>query len=477
MKHYLLGLACALTTTAALAQTTPDTRLQELLGRPRTPQPELAGPGLAPARRGPALRLPAKRITYDWNSATQQWQAPMHHTTSYTADGQPSLVVIADSATQQLQARLTYAYNATGRQTLSLGEKWTGSAWQNDKRTTWTYDAQGNFTSTLDQQWVAGAWQNVSQLLNTYDSRNNRTSYLGQNWVNGAWVNSFGARSAYTYNATGQIVQTVEETLDTFLNTYSSRGRSIYTYPTPTSSLYSQVEYQELEAGAYVSNYRLQRTHDAQQRITYYETQTWNGTAWGPSTRGNYVYGPQPGDVQETAEYYSFGSWVNSSRYTFLNDAYGNLSKYESETWQNGAWIISYGYRYLRKYNPNGDIDRQVEQMVTSLGKAYENNRKDSFSDFQSITLGVQANAALAAQTQLYPNPTTGTVTLKLGELKEQAPVRVEVVNSLGQVVQRLVLQPRQGHTVLDLSAQPSGLYTVQLHTAAGLVVKKVVRQ
>ncbi|UOQ74614.1 T9SS type A sorting domain-containing protein [Hymenobacter cellulosilyticus] len=81
------------------------------------------------------------------------------------------------------------------------------------------------------------------------------------------------------------------------------------------------------------------------------------------------------------------------------------------------------------------------------------------------------------AHIQLYPNPTAGNVTLELAGLQEQAPVRAEVVNNLGQVVQRLVLPVRQGHATLDLSAQPAGLYTVQLYTSAGLVVKKVVRQ
>ncbi|UOQ74611.1 T9SS type A sorting domain-containing protein [Hymenobacter cellulosilyticus] len=66
-------------------------------------------------------------------------------------------------------------------------------------------------------------------------------------------------------------------------------------------------------------------------------------------------------------------------------------------------------------------------------------------------------------------------MTLELAGLKAPTPVRAEVVNSLGQVVQRLMLQP--GRVSLDLSAQPAGLYTVQLRTSAGLVVKKVVRQ
>ncbi|GAA3973647.1 T9SS type A sorting domain-containing protein [Hymenobacter antarcticus] len=85
----------------------------------------------------------------------------------------------------------------------------------------------------------------------------------------------------------------------------------------------------------------------------------------------------------------------------------------------------------------------------------------------------------LAARTALYPNPTTTRATLELAGLREQGPVKVEVVNVLGQTVQQLSAKPRQGllTETLDLSALPTGIYTVRIHTQEGTVMKRLMKE
>jgi hypothetical protein len=89
-----------------------------------------------------------------------------------------------------------------------------------------------------------------------------------------------------------------------------------------------------------------------------------------------------------------------------------------------------------------------------------------------------QQSQALAERASLFPNPATGSATLRL----QQAPaglVTVRVLNALGQLVQAYSRQPQAGTLELDLevSQLPAGVYAVQVSTAAGYFVKRLVRQ
>ncbi|MDO7877299.1 FG-GAP-like repeat-containing protein [Hymenobacter sp. ASUV-10] len=91
----------------------------------------------------------------------------------------------------------------------------------------------------------------------------------------------------------------------------------------------------------------------------------------------------------------------------------------------------------------------------------------------------MSTTAKLEAATALYPNPTTGRATVELSGLCEQGPVRIDVVNTLGQVLLQRSAQPRQGiiAQALDLRELPAGVYSVRLHAQEGTVVKRLVKE
>lgn len=86
------------------------------------------------------------------------------------------------------------------------------------------------------------------------------------------------------------------------------------------------------------------------------------------------------------------------------------------------------------------------------------------------------APAALAALASVYPNPAHGTATLLLPQaLRGSAATPVSVLNALGQVVYTAT-QPATAETLaLPLNGLASGIYTVQAHTAAGTVSRRLV--
>jgi len=75
----------------------------------------------------------------------------------------------------------------------------------------------------------------------------------------------------------------------------------------------------------------------------------------------------------------------------------------------------------------------------------------------------------------VYPNPTPdGHLTLELTGLQAKAS-QLEVLNSLGQTVQRRPLTP--GTATLSLAPLAAGVYTLRVHTEQGILTQRVVRE
>jgi photosystem II stability/assembly factor-like uncharacterized protein len=91
--------------------------------------------------------------------------------------------------------------------------------------------------------------------------------------------------------------------------------------------------------------------------------------------------------------------------------------------------------------------------------------------EFRPGTATANAAQALAAQVQLAPNPTHGSLTLTL-PVGARATT-VQVLNALGQLVRTYASAP----ATLDLSGLPAGVYAVRVQLAGELVTKRVVLQ
>ena len=81
--------------------------------------------------------------------------------------------------------------------------------------------------------------------------------------------------------------------------------------------------------------------------------------------------------------------------------------------------------------------------------------------------LSVKEQSLLNAQ--LYPNPTTGQLTVEMEGLTE-----VEVYNLVGQCLLRQVVS--EGTAIIDMSALQNGVYMVKVSANSGSVMQKVVK-
>jgi hypothetical protein len=96
------------------------------------------------------------------------------------------------------------------------------------------------------------------------------------------------------------------------------------------------------------------------------------------------------------------------------------------------------------------------------------------------------SNGALSATKQLpnvsvslYPNPANAPVVwLALNGLQQQAPVKVEIVNAVGQIVHTTQADVQRGNIQQEIAlpALPTGLYILRVHTAEGVINKQLLK-
>ncbi|TGE20266.1 T9SS type A sorting domain-containing protein [Hymenobacter aquaticus] len=439
----LLGLL-TLAATEVQAQTAPakhSSPLTTLL----TQKHPTADRGAAARGINATVVRPGQHVAYYWDTTARRWIVSSKQVNTYNSQGLIAQQVDQDSATSVPYGRYLYTYNAQGKE-----------------------------TSYTRQSWNNNTWVNSNRSLVTYDSRGNETLYESQDWSGNAWVTTNGYQSVYTYNAAGAMTEEVRKEL---LNgVYVNTDRITYTY---TNGRLSALLYEEWNNTAWQNDGRILDIvwYDyANNQPASYREQTFNGTSFVDDSRYTITWGANGSNVT-IREAYNISAWLNYRRYTDTKDSQGNDQLYTTESWTNNAWKQIEGSRYISIYNASNSLLRRVAQDFDDVTSQYVNTYKDTYSNFQTITLAAR-NAALEAQSALYPNPASGIVTLEVAGLSKAEAATGEVRNALGQLVQHFSVQPQAGKlsTRLDVSNLPSGVYTVRLQTAEGAIVKRVVR-
>ncbi|PJJ58804.1 T9SS type A sorting domain-containing protein [Hymenobacter chitinivorans] len=483
MKKPLLLLLATLgaSWSSAQAQTALAELTQAAAQRQFVPRNPLDVPfNAADAARSTTVRRNTRSTGYNWITSSNQWtSAPNSTALTYTAQALLQQAISVDSATRAPLNRLTYTYNPTGQATTSLTENWVNSAWQNSSQTNWTYDAQGRMLSQTSQTWTNGAWVNTFQYLYGYDAQGKMTSYSTLTWTNGAWKITSGYQIMTTYDTQNRLTEEMQSNWNSTSQVYGPSTRYQYTY-SGTSALYSSYVLQTWVNTAWANASRATNfIYDTQNRLTYYENQSWSNNAWALSSRTTTTYAAGSNNNVTVTQSLAGTSWVDNSRTTRTYDAQGNQLNFYVEIWTNNAWQPTSGQRYFDAFNSNNDIIRRLYQRVDATNHVFVNANKFYYYDYQSFVLAARPGS-LAAQVALYPNPASRTATLQLSGLQQAgAAAHVMVLNSLGQPVQHRQVRAQAGtlSLSLDLSSLPAGLYSVQVQTAEGATVQRLVKE
>ncbi|OON67451.1 hypothetical protein B0919_18495 [Hymenobacter sp. CRA2] len=408
-------------------------------------------PELAARRTQATVLRPAALTRYRWDELLNTWSTDVR-SRAFTYDAQARLTseTVTDSATTTPYSRILH-----------------------------TFTAQGQPLEDIDQDWNGTAWANSARVLALYDARGRYAGEELQEWNNNAWTPVAGTRETHTYNAAGQLTETVYEDFDANQNSYRRAGRETYTVG--PNGEWTDALGEDWTNGAYVKSYRTRNItwySFAELKPSFYDYQDWNDASgsWINDSRTTTVYQSNGSFISTRQVLTGPNVYANVQRKTETYDNFGTPLLSQDERWQGGQWVVEDASRHLLSYNADNTLRRDVQQNYDN--GTYTNTVRDVYGSYQSIVLATRTVAA-TVPAQLYPNPTTATAWLELGSARTQGPLSGQLLNALGQTVRPLRLTPAAStqRYALDLTGLAPGAYTVRLHADTGSVVQRIVKE
>jgi hypothetical protein len=130
------------------------------------------------------------------------------------------------------------------------------------------------------------------------------------------------------------------------------------------------------------------------------------------------------------------------------------------------------GNRFSLKYwNASKGIEYPLEPEIIKGVPTFLKN-ETTFASLGKFATGLEDISELNDEITIYPNPTYGKITLRAGN-KSLKGCNVEVMNSIGQLVSKVLLKTNPG--ILDLSGNTAGIYYIKVTQDMGTHTRKIV--
>ncbi|MCX6278474.1 MAG: T9SS type A sorting domain-containing protein [Bacteroidetes bacterium] len=408
-----------------------------------------------------------ERKPFHLSSDTNLWQFIKHQ-----IPDQRTLIQIYDSAFHWQWDTITYrwkiatktinvVYDSKNNLISYLGQRKSGSVWENSLQYFASYNAWNNPATQIYKSWNGTAWVNLWQYFFIYDANNNETSYLWQSWNGGAWVNE---------------------------------SQNIYAYDGNNNRITNLLQRWNGSAWENLSQYNY--TYDANNNCTGELKQIWNSAAWENSSQYIFTYDNNNSLTSELWQSWYDNTWMNTSQYTYNYDVNLNLTNKLRQNWNGAAWVNfwQYTFSYNVGNNPENIIQQSWNgsQWVNFSQYAYTydaNNFETSYSliywnssgvvvssgdsayfYFHTIS-GINDLMAKEGNTTVYPNPTTGKVTISSNNNISSA-----LIYSLYGECTYSDFKFSQ-ETSINLSDYSKGIYVIKIQCGSKIYTRKIVVQ
>jgi hypothetical protein len=130
------------------------------------------------------------------------------------------------------------------------------------------------------------------------------------------------------------------------------------------------------------------------------------------------------------------------------NDEFGNPGFLEGNPYQVKLWSMETGK------------EMAIDPDMISGPEGFLKNESVFLSLQKYGIQGQNENVALENMVLVYPNPTSGTITISLANLPSE-PTGVKIMNASGQTIRHQILEGKE--MIVDLSGNPPGMYIVNV--------------
>jgi len=221
--------------------------------------------------------------------------------------------------------------------------------------------------------------------------------------------------------------------------------------------------------------------YDANNNLTSYLIQTWNGSTWVTAYQLTITYDSNNNQTCRLTQQWNGSVWVNISQYIATYDANNNWTSWSTQHWNGSAWINNF-YQSMT-YDANKFRVSDLFKFYNSTGTAITGG--DSAHYYFHTAVGISAPAAVEGGINIYPNPTSGQLTIENGQMTIKS---VEIYDMMGERCLTTLTHPQppltgalafaQRGLSVDVSSLAPGIYFVRIKDARdNITARKFVKE
>ena len=386
-------------------------------------------------------------------------------------------------------SKTIYTYDLNKNKTSEVHKLWNGSFWRGDYKYIYTYDSDNNLTVFVDTEWDKNQkkWINYSQDLYTYDSYSKLKNHINQMWIGGVWVNFF--KELYSYDSNNNLINLVTNFWDGSI--WYDAIQVIYTYDSNNNLI--NTGNQNWNGNNWENTFQILKAYDSNNNLLSYAAQSWNGNSWTDIHKFIYTYDSNNNQISYDYQYWNdIGScWIDDFYYLYTYDSNNNqTSSIYYKTWYINIWslvsqdmytydsnnnqtIIEHqdwngnnwdnAYKICRTYNSNNQILITQSKIWSDMSSSWVNTDSMFYYYSESLTTMAKDIAKFIIKVDVYPNPTTGKITLELENI--EGNYNFEITNMNGQLmdVENIQVSESNHNTQFDLNKYTKGIYFLRI--------------
>lgn len=327
--------------------------------------------------------------------------------------------------------RSVYQYNSSGLVSEILFQKpgSTTSQWINESKSIYSYDANKNKTQEISQLWNTdnSNWVNQSKINNSYDSKNNLIQEVVSGWIpaSNSWTEA--QKRDLTINNKNKVTEELVQIWNFDNSGWDNYLKSSFTFDGEQNLIEILSVSWDSDKSQWNNIFNSILKYNSENKKIEEITQTWDidNSEWRNDKKVIYTY-----DGKNLSEMYTY--YTTSDGKNWLD--------YSKETYEyiNDEDIIAVN-RFSRWNEINENFDNQYREEIICL--------KNSSS----------VNNILANSISLYPNPTSGFITIKT-----LFNSNYNLIDCIGKEHQKGFLL--EGTNFINLNQIKSGIYFLKIN-------------
>ncbi|KAA9340945.1 T9SS type A sorting domain-containing protein [Adhaeribacter soli] len=371
-------------------------------------------------------------------------------------------------------ANSTYTYDSHGNQLTKLSLDPNTN--ENISKNEMTYHVSGEPSSNLSYQWQNNSWVVTHGWKDTliFDTNNRVVIRIKKDIQNGIWE---VRKTEYNYDVNGNKVEEIGSTLVN--GNWNLSNRRSYSW---ANGLITEVQHdvpgganwQKMEKYVYAS-WHLANVNPASYIRYIYDRAT---NQWSPGSRNTISLTGNGGSIY-TVELNQNNAWVNYYRINEYYDSKGNYTGYLKEIYA-GGWEPEAENQVLITYNSLFEITSMTYRWPQIVGGQMTGPVVDQYkyvySNFQYFqrALGTNENQKATPAFNVFPNPAQNIINITSSEKSPATTATLSDLTGKTWLTQKFnANEPKQ----LNIEALPKGIYLLQLKTAKGTSVQKIIKQ